>query len=97
MQTRNELVDDSIGLYEAISRLHEGKEYGLRQTVQRTRDSFEGKENDLLMWIPGTRNIAVTLSKNSRTLWKLLDEIDATGMISTELDTRNSLDSNEWQ
>lgn len=45
--TRNELVVDSMGLYDTVSTLHERHEYGLRQTVQRIRDSFEGKETDI--------------------------------------------------
>lgn len=37
----HEMVVDSKSLYDTISKLHEGKDYRLRQTVQSIRDSFE--------------------------------------------------------
>lgn len=60
---RHILHVDSRGLFDTISTLHDGKEYRLRQTVQRIRDSFESGDIDILRWIPTGVNVADTLTK----------------------------------
>ena len=40
-ETRNELFTDSKCLYDTITTLHEGRDYRLRATVQRIRNSFD--------------------------------------------------------
>ena len=57
------LTVDSYGLYATITTLHEGKDYRLRPTVSRLRDSFEAKEIANLQWIPGPQDIADALTK----------------------------------
>ena len=46
------MVVDSFGLYSTITTLHEGRDYLLRPTVSRIRDSFESGELNYLHWIP---------------------------------------------
>lgn len=69
---RNRIFVDSFGLWDTITTLHESREYRLRQTVQRIRDSFESKDLDELVWIPGTKNIADALTKRNTELQKVL-------------------------
>lgn len=78
--TRNELLTDSRGLFDTITTLHDGKEYRLRQTVERLRNSFESQELDTLRWIPGTSNIADALTKRSMNLYKLLNRMCVEGL-----------------
>ena len=42
------LIVDMKGLFDTITTLHDGREYRLRQTVQRIRDSFESQEIDVM-------------------------------------------------
>lgn len=51
----HELNIDSNGHHETIITLHEGKDYRLRQTVQRIRDSFEAKELETIRCMPETQ------------------------------------------
>lgn len=39
------IIVDSKSLYDTITTLHENRDYRLRQTVQRKRDSFESKRS----------------------------------------------------
>ena len=94
---RSEIVVDSKGLFDTISTLHEGREYRLRQTVQRIRDSFESKEVDVIRWIPGIRNVADSLTKRNVKLWNDLNGICATGILDSELLQGQSHDSTEWK
>ena len=70
------IVLDSLGLHATLTTLHEGKDYRLRPTVARIRDSYESKEIDEIIWIPGSQNIADALTKRNiviqRTLGKIL-------------------------
>lgn len=66
---------DSRGLFDTITTLHEGRDYRLRQTVQRIRDSFESRELDTLRWIKGSANIADALTKRNPVLYRLLNDI----------------------
>lgn len=87
---------DSKGLYDTITTLHEGREYRLRQTVQRIRDSFESGELDTLKWVQGIANIADALTKRNTTMHRTLNRIASTGRLV--LPTHNSfeLNSAEW-
>ena len=60
---RSSLYVDSKGLFETVKTLHESRDYRMRQTVQRIRDSFEGKELDSINWIAGVDNVADALIK----------------------------------
>lgn len=94
--TNNELLTDSRGIFDTITTLHEGKEYRLRQTVERIRNSFESQELDTLRWIPGKCNIADALTKRSVNLYKLLNRMCVEGLFLVDLDTGHALDSATW-
>lgn len=93
---RNELIGDPMGLYDTISTLHEGSEYCLRQTVTRIRDSFGSGDLDVLKWISGVSYIADALMKRNKTLWKLLNNVTASGFFPKALDATHALGSHEW-
>jgi hypothetical protein len=54
----SELLVDSKGLYSYISTLSNNKEYLLRRTVARIRESFDSGDLDTLRWIRGGLNLA---------------------------------------
>lgn len=87
---------DSRGLFDTITTLHEGRDYRLRQTVQRIRDSFEAKEFDVLRWIKGSTNIADALTKRNVVLYRLLNDIFSDGCLHVNLDQGFQLSSQEW-
>lgn len=79
---KSTLVVDSKGLYDTITTLHQGREYRLRQTVQRLRDSFESQEMDALRWIQGHANISDALTKNCPRSHAMLNEVANTATLS---------------
>lgn len=87
---------DSKALFDTITTLHEGKEYRLRQTVQRIRDSFESKELNMLRWIQGNVNIADALTKRNPALHKLLNRVAATRNLELPEHLPFYLDSKTW-
>ena len=92
---RSSLHVDSRALYDTVSTLHESKDYRLRQTVQRIRDSFEAKDLDALVWIPGTSNIADALTKRNPELQKRLAVVCSTGEFP-DLPESCKLDAHGW-
>jgi len=87
---------DSRALYDTITTLHEGKEYRLRQTVERIRNSFESKELDVLRWIPGNINIADALTKRNIAMHRLLNKVAVDGSLCIDVDNGYELDSETW-
>jgi len=87
---------DSRGLFDTLTTLHEGRDYRLRQTVQRIRDSFEGKEFDVLRWIKGSTNVADALTKRNVVLYRLLNDICSDGRLHLNLDQGFELNSRDW-
>lgn len=87
---------DSKGLFDTITTLHDGKEYRLRQTVQRIRDSFEAKELNVLRWIQGHVNIADALTKRNTTMHRLLNKILSTGRLVLPNHRSFELNSDVW-
>ena len=79
------LTVDSYGLYSTITTLHEGKDYRLRPTVSRLRDSFEAKEISVLQWIPGPQNIADALTKVNPATFQILSDVLSTGKLPEDL------------
>ena len=79
------IVLDSLGLHATITTLHEGKDYRLRPTVARIRDSYESKEINEIIWIPGTKNIADALTKRNIVIQKTLGSILSTGKFSNTI------------
>ena len=94
---RNEIVVDSLGLFDTITTLHEGSEYRLRQTVQRIRDSFESADVNVIRWIPGVGNVADALTKRNFTLWRKLNTMCTKGLLDQKLLHGYSLDGENWK
>ena len=74
------LLVDSAGLYSTISTLHECRDYRLRPTVARLRDSFESGEITMLQWVPGNCNLADALTKRNSVMYRLLNRVCAEGI-----------------
>lgn len=87
---------DSRGLYDTISSLHNSKEYRLRQTVQRIRDSFEDGDIDVLRWIPGFFNISDEMTKRSPEMSRRINRIATKGFMDLPKHERFELESSEW-
>jgi hypothetical protein len=66
-----ELNVDSKGLYDTISTLHESKDYRLRPTVTRIRDSFGAQEIRALRWTPGFSNLSDALTKGNFDMFRV--------------------------
>ena len=79
------LTIDSHGLYSTITTLHEGKDYRLRPTVSRLRDSFESREITTIQWIAGTSNIADALTKCNPALFTKLSEVMNDGKLTADI------------
>lgn len=98
---RNDVIHvlhvDSRGLYDTISTLHDGKEYRLRQTVQRIRDSFESSDIDILRWIPSGQNIADTLTKRCPEIQRKFNRQCVTGNLTLSDYRMKQLVSKEWK
>lgn len=98
---RNDVIHvlhvDSRGLYDTISTLHDGKEYRLRQTVQRIRDSFESSDIDILRWIPSGQNIADTLTKRCPELQRKFNKQCVTRTLTINNSRMIQVVSKEWK
>lgn len=97
VQIRNELFTDSRCLYDTITTLHEGKDYRLRPTVQRMRNSFESQELNSMRWIPGLINLADSLTKRNVKTYAILNDLLSKGVINIDLESGYALDSETWQ
>ena len=93
----NELLTDSKCLYDTITTLHEGRDYRLRPTVQKMRNSFDSKELDFMRWIPGTDNPADALTKRNLSTYTVLNNIASTGMMCIDLNSGYCVDSTTWK
>ena len=94
---RHILNVDSRCLYDTVTTLHEGKEYRLRQTIQRIRNSFESTELDILRWIPGPANISDALTKRKLQLYATLNKICTTGRLLVNFGYIFSLERRTWK
>lgn len=95
-QIKHELNVDSKGLWDTITTLHEGREYRLRQTVQRIRNSFESKELNVVRWIPGRDTLSDALKKRNPTMWKRLNDLCSGGVMAMELCSKHTVDKDTW-
>jgi hypothetical protein len=91
-----ELRVDAKGLYDTLTTLHESKDYRLRPTVARLRDSFGAKEICVLRWIPGPENLADCLTKGNFVVFCMLNPVMLAGR-SPRLSTFSHVDSRHWQ
>lgn len=94
---KHELNVDSKGLYDTITTLHEGREYRLRQTVQRIRNSFEAGETDVFRWIPGKENLADTLTKHKSALARRFNAVCTTGIMDINFGLGQGVVSENWK
>lgn len=96
IRPRHVLVADSKGLFDTITKLHHGKDYRLRQTVQQIRDSFDSQELDLLRSVQGKDIIAYRLTKCNPVSHRMLDRIATDGRLSLPKHHTFELDSKTW-
>ncbi len=78
------LTVDSLGLHATITTVNEGKDYRLRPTVARLRESFETGEISVLQWIAGPTNIADAITKRNPSMYQSLNSICIAGSIQKE-------------
>lgn len=97
MNIHSELLTDSRCLYDTITTLHEGKDFRLRPTVQRMRNSFDSCELDFMRWIAGTINPADALTKRNPDTTRLLNKLVARGILCIDLESGYSRNSKTWQ
>ena len=96
-KVRSELTTDSRCLYDTITTLHEARDYRLRPTVQRLRNSFDSHELDYMRWISGDTNPSDALTKRNMKTWTLLNEIFATGILCMNVESGYAVNSETWQ
>lgn len=94
---KHEWAVDSRALFDTITTLHDSKEYRLRPTVTRTRNSFECSELDTLRWVGGVDNIADALTKANLTLFGKLNKIWASGVWNMKVNGSTALNASEWR
>ena len=87
---------DSKGLYDTITTLHEGRDYRLRQTVQRIRDSFEAGQVNVIRWIQGKAVFADVLTKRTSISYRMLNRITSTGMLQLPAHRSFEVDIETW-
>ena len=75
------LTTDSNGIYSTITTLHEGKDYRLRPTVKRIRDSFESGEISVMQCIPGKHNLSDALTKRNYAMFRILNNVAEQGYL----------------
>lgn len=92
----NVLNIDSKGLYDTITTLDEGKEYRLRQTVQRIRDSFEPEDLDILRCVQGIAKVANAINKRNPIVHRMLNKIASTGRLILPSHQSFKLNSSDW-
>lgn len=88
---------DYRGLFDTISTLHDGKEYRLKQIVQRIRDSFEEGDIDILRWIPSGQNMADCLTKRCAQIQRTFNGCCTSGRLTINTSNMKELDSLTWK
>jgi hypothetical protein len=89
---------DSKGLFDILTTLYESKrDFRLRPTVARLRDSFGAAEIQILRWIPGSSNLSDPLTKRSSSPSVQLNNVCQSGLLSQNfLDDGVIVDSRNW-
>lgn len=90
-------IVDSKALYDTITTLHENRDYRLRKTVQRLRDSFESKQIESIRWVQTHANLADSLTKRNRWMHRLLNRIFTTGYLSLPPHEQVEVHSESWK
>jgi hypothetical protein len=81
----SELLVDSKGLYSCISTLSNYKEYRLRRTVARIRESFDSGDLDIFRWIRGVLNLADGKTKFNLATWEFLHRTLSTSLLQVDV------------
>jgi hypothetical protein len=76
-----ELTLDSRGTLDTMATLHAGRDFRLRPTVCRLRDSFSSGEINIMRWAPSLKNIADALTKRNYDMLSLLNKIYVTSIL----------------
>jgi len=90
-------ADDRGHYMKTCLMLHEGKDFRLRPTVQRIRNSFDSQELDFMRWVAGTINPADALTKRNPGTTKLLNEMVSQGIVCMDLRSGFVHNSKTWQ
>lgn len=90
------IIVDSKSLFDTITTLHENREYRLRQTVQRIRDSFESRDITAIRWVQTFANLADSLTKRNPTMHRLLNKILTTGILQIPRHEFREVNSTDW-
>lgn len=81
----SELLVDSKGLFTCITTLSDQREYRLRRTVSRIRESFDSEELNRMRWISGVLNLADAPTKWNPASWTLLQQVLNSGTLPAEI------------
>lgn len=93
---KHEILVDSKALYDTITTLHQPRDYRLRKTVARMRDSFDSKQLNVVRWIPGIHNFADALTKRNAAISRRLNMMLVFGRWDLDLGLSSRLDSDKW-
>lgn len=88
---------ESRGLYDTSNTLHSGREYGIRQTLQRIRDSFEDGDIDILRWAPSASNIADGLPKRNSAAHRFIKTLAVSRRLDLPRHEIYELESDRWE
>lgn len=81
----SELLVDSKSLFTCVTTLSDQREYRLRRTVARIRESFDSRELDHLRWVSGNSNLADAVTKWNPQVWELLQVVLNAGVLPSEV------------
>lgn len=81
----SELLVDSKSLFTCVTTLSDQREYRLRRTVARIRESFDSEELNHLRWISGNSNLADAATKWNPQVWALLQSVLNTGVLPSDV------------
>lgn len=93
---RHDSMVYSKSLFKTITTLHQGDYYRLRVTVARVRSSFESRELNSLLCIPGTVNVADALTNRNVNTSLLVNKFLAEVMWCVNITNSAFLDSGTW-
>lgn len=91
------LIVESKSLNDTITTLHENREFRLRQTVQRLRDSFESGQLNRIRWVHTFANLADSPTKRNHCMHRLLDRVCQNGLLLFPSNESVEADFKNWQ
>lgn len=94
---KSKLMVDSRALYDTITMLHVIREYHLRKTVGRVRNSFEAQKLDILRWVRGPTNLADALTQRNYCMWREHNRSLIDGHVMMDMRDSKAHDSEFWR